>query len=164
MRKGTLHPVPERLPLPFPCFNTPTVSPTQKGRCSLEFRQVHGQGALSVARGCLGVALVENLDGDGQGGCALVSSGPRLCLGTAGREADDIVNWLKKRTGPAATTLADVAAAEALVESSDVTVIGFFKVKTSGFIRVLPSYWWTGTCDPGTVVCPAADPDRAPGW
>nr|XP_034960142.1 protein disulfide-isomerase [Zootoca vivipara] len=46
---------------------------------------------------------------------------------TAGREADDIVNWLKKRTGPAATTLADVAAAEKLVESSEVAVIGFFK-------------------------------------
>uniref|UniRef100_A0A2K5DQV6 protein disulfide-isomerase n=1 Tax=Aotus nancymaae TaxID=37293 RepID=A0A2K5DQV6_AOTNA len=47
---------------------------------------------------------------------------------TAGREADDIVNWLKKRTGPAATTLPDGAAAESLVESSEVAVIGFFKV------------------------------------
>lgn len=46
----------------------------------------------------------------------------------AGREADDILNWLKKRTGPAATTLADVAAAEELVESNEVAVIGFFKV------------------------------------
>ncbi|XP_037349695.1 protein disulfide-isomerase [Talpa occidentalis] len=46
---------------------------------------------------------------------------------TAGREADDIVNWLKKRTGPAASTLPDRAAAEALVESSEVAVIGFFK-------------------------------------
>ncbi|KAL7989515.1 hypothetical protein Chor_012181 [Crotalus horridus] len=46
---------------------------------------------------------------------------------TAGREADDILNWLKKRTGPAATTLADVAAAEELVESNEVAVIGFFK-------------------------------------
>ena len=48
---------------------------------------------------------------------------------TAGREADDIVNWLKKRTGPAATTLSDTAAAESLVDSSEVTVIGFFKVE-----------------------------------
>ncbi|PNJ87242.1 P4HB isoform 21, partial [Pongo abelii] len=46
---------------------------------------------------------------------------------TAGREADDIVNWLKKRTGPAATTLPDGAAAESLVESSEVAVVGFFK-------------------------------------
>uniref|UniRef100_A0A8B9IN63 Protein disulfide-isomerase n=1 Tax=Anser cygnoides TaxID=8845 RepID=A0A8B9IN63_ANSCY len=50
---------------------------------------------------------------------------------TAGREADDIVSWLKKRTGPAATTLTDVAAAEALVDSNEVAVIGFFKDLTS---------------------------------
>ncbi|KAM3921943.1 protein disulfide-isomerase-like [Leptodactylus fuscus] len=45
----------------------------------------------------------------------------------AGREAEDIVNWLKKRTGPAAATLADEAAVAALVENSEVAVIGFFK-------------------------------------
>lgn len=50
---------------------------------------------------------------------------------TAGREADDIVSWLKKRTGPAATTLTDAAAAETLVDSSEVVVIGFFKDVTS---------------------------------
>ncbi|KAM4890161.1 protein disulfide-isomerase isoform 3-T6 [Sylvia borin] len=50
---------------------------------------------------------------------------------TAGREADDIVSWLRKRTGPAAATLSDVAAAEALVDSSEVVVIGFFKDLTS---------------------------------
>uniref|UniRef100_A0A9L0TAW8 Protein disulfide-isomerase n=2 Tax=Equus TaxID=9789 RepID=A0A9L0TAW8_HORSE len=54
---------------------------------------------------------------------------------TAGREAEDIVNWLKKRTGPAATTLPDGAAAEALVESSEVTVIGFFKDVESDFAK-----------------------------
>lgn len=54
-----------------------------------------------------------------------------LCPGAAGREADDIVSWLKKRTGPAAATLEDVAAAETLVDSSEVVVIGFFKV---GFV------------------------------
>lgn len=53
-----------------------------------------------------------------------------FCLfGIAGREADDIVSWLKKRTGPAATTLTDAAAAETLVDSSEVVVIGFFKVE-----------------------------------
>lgn len=44
------------------------------------------------------------------------------------------MNWLKKRTGPAATTLPDEAAAEALVESSEVTVIGFFKVGALGLV------------------------------
>ncbi|KAM4031051.1 protein disulfide-isomerase [Anomaloglossus baeobatrachus] len=46
---------------------------------------------------------------------------------TAGREAADFINWLKKRTGPAAATLADDAAVAALIEASDVAVIGFFK-------------------------------------
>lgn len=51
------------------------------------------------------------------------------------------MNWLKKRTGPAATTLPDEAAAEALVESSEVTVIGFFKVGALGLVsgRCTPS-------------------------
>ncbi|NXX99815.1 PDIA1 isomerase, partial [Centropus bengalensis] len=49
----------------------------------------------------------------------------------AGREADDIVNWLKKRTGPAAATLEDAASAETLVDSNEVAVIGFFKDLTS---------------------------------
>lgn len=52
-----------------------------------------------------------------------------LSPGVAGGEADDIVSWLRKRTGPAAATLTDVAAAEALVDSSEVVVIGFFKVE-----------------------------------
>uniref|UniRef100_A0A4W4EIU8 Protein disulfide-isomerase n=1 Tax=Electrophorus electricus TaxID=8005 RepID=A0A4W4EIU8_ELEEL len=46
---------------------------------------------------------------------------------TAGRQADDIVNWLKKRTGPAAPTLKDVAQAESLIADNEVAVIGFFK-------------------------------------
>ncbi|KAK1798935.1 hypothetical protein P4O66_007206 [Electrophorus voltai] len=45
----------------------------------------------------------------------------------AGRQADDIVNWLKKRTGPAAPTLKDVAQAESLIADNEVAVIGFFK-------------------------------------
>ncbi|XP_067860036.1 protein disulfide-isomerase [Heptranchias perlo] len=45
----------------------------------------------------------------------------------AGRQHEDIVNWLKKRTGPAADTITDAEAAEKLVESSEVVVIGFFK-------------------------------------
>uniref|UniRef100_UPI00398EC480 protein disulfide-isomerase n=1 Tax=Pristiophorus japonicus TaxID=55135 RepID=UPI00398EC480 len=45
----------------------------------------------------------------------------------AGRQHEDIVNWLKKRTGPAADTITEADAAEKLVESSEVVVIGFFK-------------------------------------
>ncbi|XP_069511394.1 protein disulfide-isomerase [Ambystoma mexicanum] len=46
---------------------------------------------------------------------------------SAGREAADFVNWLKKRTGPAALTLEDEAAAEKFVSSQDVVMIGFIK-------------------------------------
>ncbi|XP_040186748.1 protein disulfide-isomerase isoform X1 [Rana temporaria] len=46
---------------------------------------------------------------------------------SAGRDAADIVNWLKKRTGPAATTLSDEAAVTAFIEGNEVAVVGFFK-------------------------------------
>lgn len=49
------------------------------------------------------------------------------CL-AAGRQADDIVGWLKKRTGPAVSTLAGVTEAESLIADNEVAVIGFFKV------------------------------------
>ncbi|XP_036609993.1 protein disulfide-isomerase [Trichosurus vulpecula] len=54
---------------------------------------------------------------------------------TAGREAEDIVNWLKKRTSPAVTVLTDVAAAESLVDSSEVAVIGLFKDLESELVK-----------------------------
>lgn len=47
----------------------------------------------------------------------------------AGRQADDIVNWLKKRTGPAVATLNEVTEAESLIADNEVAVIGFFKVR-----------------------------------
>lgn len=50
------------------------------------------------------------------------------CCPAAGRQADDIVNWLKKRAGPAVSTLAGVTDAESLIADNEVAVIGFFKV------------------------------------
>ncbi|XP_038633011.1 protein disulfide-isomerase [Scyliorhinus canicula] len=46
---------------------------------------------------------------------------------SAGRQHEDIVNWLNKRMGPAADTITEADAAEKLVESSEVVIIGFFK-------------------------------------
>jgi len=44
-----------------------------------------------------------------------------------GRQADDIVNWLVKKTGPPAKALASVDDAKAFIEGKNVAVIGFFK-------------------------------------
>ncbi|XP_026159499.1 protein disulfide-isomerase [Mastacembelus armatus] len=46
---------------------------------------------------------------------------------SAGRQANEIVSWLKKRTGPAVSTLAGVTEAESLIADNEVSVIGFFK-------------------------------------
>ncbi|XP_072318311.1 protein disulfide-isomerase [Eucyclogobius newberryi] len=46
---------------------------------------------------------------------------------SAGRQADDMVNWLKKRTGPAVAVVDGVTGAESLIADSEVAVIGFFK-------------------------------------
>ncbi|XP_077460331.1 protein disulfide-isomerase [Stigmatopora argus] len=46
---------------------------------------------------------------------------------SAGRQADDFVSWLKKRTGPAVAVLADVTAAQSLIADHEVVVVGFFK-------------------------------------
>lgn len=43
------------------------------------------------------------------------------------REAVGIVNWLKKKTGPAAATFDAVADAKAFAEKDEVAVLGFFK-------------------------------------
>ena len=47
---------------------------------------------------------------------------------TGGRTEDDIINWLKKKTGPAADELKNVDDLKKLKESNDVVVIGAFKV------------------------------------
>uniref|UniRef100_A0A8C6SHJ8 Protein disulfide-isomerase n=1 Tax=Neogobius melanostomus TaxID=47308 RepID=A0A8C6SHJ8_9GOBI len=41
--------------------------------------------------------------------------------------ADDMVTWLKKRTGPAVAALDGVTGAESLIADNEVAVIGFFK-------------------------------------
>ncbi|CAN9510780.1 unnamed protein product [Ophioblennius macclurei] len=46
---------------------------------------------------------------------------------SAGRQAEDIVTWLKKRTGPAVITLTEASVAESLIADNEVAVIGFFK-------------------------------------
>ncbi|KAJ6648562.1 Protein disulfide-isomerase [Pseudolycoriella hygida] len=45
---------------------------------------------------------------------------------TGGRQADDIVNWLNKKTGPAAAELKTVEEVEEFIKSQSVVVIGFF--------------------------------------
>jgi len=44
-----------------------------------------------------------------------------------GRQANDIVNWLKKKTGPPAAAIDTVEAAKAAIEKDEVFVLGFFK-------------------------------------
>lgn len=45
-----------------------------------------------------------------------------------GRQADDIVNWLLKKTGPPAKDLSSVDDAKAFIDGNNVAIIGFFKV------------------------------------
>jgi protein disulfide-isomerase A1 len=46
---------------------------------------------------------------------------------TGGRDAQSIIQWVKKKTGPAAKQLKTVEEAKAFQESAEVVVIGFFK-------------------------------------
>ncbi|CAH1367000.1 protein disulfide-isomerase [Tenebrio molitor] len=48
-----------------------------------------------------------------------------------GRQADDIVSWLSKKTGPPAKELKTVEEAKEFIDASNVAVIGFFKDQTS---------------------------------
>jgi len=47
-----------------------------------------------------------------------------------GRKEPEISSWILKKTGPAATDLADVDAAKAFKDSADVVVIGYFNEKS----------------------------------
>ncbi|XP_012231609.1 protein disulfide-isomerase [Linepithema humile] len=46
---------------------------------------------------------------------------------TGGRQVDDIVNWLNKKTGPAAKDLPTVDEAKEFIEAHNVAIVGFFK-------------------------------------
>jgi len=48
-----------------------------------------------------------------------------------GRQADDIVSWLLKKTGPPAKALASVEEAKAFIAEKPVTIVGFFKDQES---------------------------------
>merc|ERR1712198_248914 len=48
-----------------------------------------------------------------------------------GRQADDIVNWLLKKTGPPAKALASVEEAKAFIAEKPVSIVGFFKDQES---------------------------------
>ncbi|CAG9761478.1 unnamed protein product [Ceutorhynchus assimilis] len=54
---------------------------------------------------------------------------------SGGRQADDIVNWLIKKTGPPARDLASVEDAKTFIEESNVAVIGFFKDQSSDLAK-----------------------------
>ncbi|XP_050514158.1 protein disulfide-isomerase-like [Diabrotica virgifera virgifera] len=50
---------------------------------------------------------------------------------SGGRQADDIVNWLAKKTGPPAKDLSSVEAAKEFIEGHNVVVVGFFSEQTT---------------------------------
>lgn len=56
-------------------------------------------------------------------------SGVCICVG--GRQSDDIVGWLSKKTGPPAKELKTVDEAKELIEANNVAIIGFFKDQSS---------------------------------
>lgn len=48
-----------------------------------------------------------------------------------GRTAEEMIRWLKKKTGPSAQPLTSVEEAKTFVDSAEVTVVGFFKDQES---------------------------------
>lgn len=65
-------------------------------------------------------------------------SNPDLLVFLGGRQSADIINWLKKKTGPPTNSLTDVEGAKAFVAGDNpVVVVGFFKVKALSYVRLM---------------------------
>lgn len=60
-----------------------------------------------------------------------------------GRQADDIVNWVIKKTGPAAKVLTTVEEAKSFIEAQNVAIVGFFKVSLTYYsiAMYLPEFY-----------------------
>ncbi|XP_030757777.1 protein disulfide-isomerase-like [Sitophilus oryzae] len=54
---------------------------------------------------------------------------------SGGRQADDIVAWLLKKSGPPATSLPSVDEAKTFVDSANIVVVGFFKDQSSDLAK-----------------------------
>lgn len=50
---------------------------------------------------------------------------------TGGRQADDIISWLKKKTGPPAVEVTSAEQAKELIDANTVIVFGFFSDQSS---------------------------------
>ena len=61
--------------------------------------------------------------------CKIFSSS-NLSFITGGRQAPDIVSWLKKKTGPPCKVLASAEEVKSLKEGSDVVVIAHYEVSS----------------------------------
>ncbi|XP_020295939.1 protein disulfide-isomerase [Pseudomyrmex gracilis] len=55
---------------------------------------------------------------------------------TGGRQADEIVSWLNKKTGPPAKDLPTVDEAKSFIDAHDVVIVGFFKDVSSDAAKV----------------------------
>ncbi|XP_035226510.1 protein disulfide-isomerase-like isoform X1 [Stegodyphus dumicola] len=55
---------------------------------------------------------------------------------SGGRTADDIIRWLKKKTGPPATDLTTVEATKSFIDGGEVVVVGFFKDQNSDQAKI----------------------------
>ena len=59
-----------------------------------------------------------------------------------GRTETEIVNWIRKKSGPAAKTISTADEAETFKTSAEVAVIGVFASETSAEAKVRPRIPW----------------------